>query len=118
MAQDKADGGARILSKETIDAATTKVSDLFGGAYGLGFNLTSSGATVPGQQPGTFGHGGLGGHISFGDTAAKMGFAYTMNLCVGGSRAPGPRLQKLAYECLATAELGELAKWDAPTSAM
>ena len=43
-------------------------------------------------RPGTFGHGGLGGHISFGDAAAKMGFAYTMNLCVGGARAPGPRL--------------------------
>ena len=32
----------------------------------------------------------------------------------GGGRAPGPRLQKLAYECLAKAELGELAKWEAP----
>ena len=118
LARDKADGAARILSKKTIDAATTKVSDLFGGGYGLGFNLTSSGATVPGQQPGTFGHGGLGGHISFGDTAAKMGFAYTMNLCVGGKWAPGPRLQKLAYECLAKADLDELAQWKAPSSAM
>jgi CubicO group peptidase (beta-lactamase class C family) len=119
LAQDKADGGARVLSKETIDAATTKVSNLFGGGYGLGFNLTSSGASVPGQQPGTFGHGGLGGHLSFGDPAAKMGFAYTMNLCVGGARAPGPRLQKLAYECLAKAELVDLAKWAAPpTSAI
>ena len=33
---------------------------------------------------------------------------------VGGARAPGPRLQKLAYECLAKAELGELARWEPP----
>ena len=66
LAQDKArnpqgkkgpPGGSHILSRKTIDAATTKVSDLFGGGYGLGFNLSSAGATVPGQEPGTFGHG-------------------------------------------------------------
>eukprot|EP01051_Picozoa_sp_SAG22_P013538 SAG22_NODE_1529_length_4218_cov_2.153435_3_plen_137_part_00 len=91
------------------------MSDLFGGAYGLGFNLTSTGATVPGQHSGTFGHGGLGGNLSFGDAAAKMGFAYTMNLCGGGwAQMPGLRLQKLAYECLSKVELGKLAKWEAP----
>ena len=105
------------MSKDTITAATTKVSSLFGGAYGLGFNLTSTGATVPGQHSGTFGHGGLGGNLSFGDAAAKMGFAYTMNLCVGGgnwAKMPGTRLQKIVYECLSKVELGKLTKWKAP----
>lgn len=64
-----------MLLQASIDAATTKVTDLFGGGYGLGMNLSGDGSTVPGQPGNTFGHGGLGGHISFGDAGLKMGFS-------------------------------------------
>ena len=75
-------GGARVLRPETLAAASAEVTKLWGGGYGLGFNRSGSGATVPGQPTGTFGHGGLGGHLSFADPAAKMGFGYVCNLQV------------------------------------
>jgi CubicO group peptidase (beta-lactamase class C family) len=129
LACDKVDGKARILSKATLSAATEECTRLGGQAYGLGFSLNAQGSnTVPGQPLGTFGHGGLGGHISFGDPAAKMGFSYTMNLCVAGAeevggqrvlRQPGVRLKKVALQCMAEIEdLATLATWDAPSATL
>ena len=109
LAMDAVDGAGRVLSRATLRAATQPASKLFGGDYGLGFNLSSDGATVPGQPRGTFGHGGLGGHISFADPAARLGFAFCMNRHVGGALQPGHRLQRVAYECLAAADLAGLA---------
>jgi CubicO group peptidase (beta-lactamase class C family) len=43
---------------------------------GLGFMLPGEGDP---RGPGAFGHGGTGGHLTYGDPDHRLGFAYVLN---------------------------------------
>lgn len=89
------EAGSRVAKPETVTLMTTERAQLWGNGYGLGLVLgkgAEGGATVPGQPAGTFGHGGLGGHLSMGRASDGLGFGYTCNLQVGVDQ-PGKALQ-------------------------
>eukprot|EP01052_Picozoa_sp_SAG31_P021126 SAG31_NODE_1617_length_7733_cov_6.446817_11_plen_422_part_00 len=61
------DEGTRVAKPKTVELMRTEQTRLWGNGYGLGLVLgtgAQGGPTVPGQPSGTFGHGGLGGHLS------------------------------------------------------
>jgi CubicO group peptidase (beta-lactamase class C family) len=85
---------AAVIQAEGTDACLSVPT-----AYGLGFML---GPTLPPScSPGSFGHGGAGGSMSFADPAARIGFGYAMNrmrLDLEDTRASD--LAAAVYACL------------------
>lgn len=81
-------GGTRVLDQETVERATTPHAEVehdgtLGSPrrYGLGFIVGGSphdkyGAVSP---PTTFGHGGLGSSVGWGDSADGLALAYVTN---------------------------------------
>ena len=108
QAVDEDGGGLQAcgLSSETLRHATqdTWSTGVLGrdSLWGGGFSLRPLGQAI---TPQGFGHGGLGGHIAFGDPLRSLGFGFTMNRCVtpglDGARAPGRELALKVYEAVA-----------------
>jgi CubicO group peptidase (beta-lactamase class C family) len=78
-------GGARVLARESIDAARTEQAfgpdAVLGGLpmrFGLGFMLRQDFMPIS-PNAGAFGHPGAGGSIGMADPDAKVGFGYVMN---------------------------------------
>jgi CubicO group peptidase (beta-lactamase class C family) len=76
--------GTRLLSRESIARAHTQQADgpdallPLHTRFGLGFMLSTPHEKM-GPNPRTFGHGGMGGSMSFADPDARVGFGYVMN---------------------------------------
>jgi CubicO group peptidase (beta-lactamase class C family) len=101
-----ATGGRRLLSPETIAAATGEASSgedfvlRRPTRFGLGFQLTQPERPL-GPSPRSFGHFGAGGSLGFADPDARLSFGYTPNLA--GPRWQDPRNRALidaGYACL------------------
>eukprot|EP00927_Polykrikos_kofoidii_P066143 TRINITY_DN61796_c0_g1_i1.p1 TRINITY_DN61796_c0_g1~~TRINITY_DN61796_c0_g1_i1.p1 ORF type:complete len:499 (+),score=68.85 TRINITY_DN61796_c0_g1_i1:68-1498(+) len=96
--------GGDIVDPAVLENATQNVwsRGVFGpgSSWGGGFTLQPLGE---GRAPRSFGHNGLGGHITFGDPDRRLGFGFTLNRCVTtkGSRSPGNELVQKVYEALA-----------------
>jgi CubicO group peptidase (beta-lactamase class C family) len=110
-AQDKGVIGRRALDRATHQEVWAE-NTFPGSKFGGGFVKQVLGST---RAPQSFGHGGLGGHVSFADPEHELGFGYTMNKCVmagrDGARALGQELALAVYECLkGTAEGDEEAR--------
>jgi CubicO group peptidase (beta-lactamase class C family) len=79
--------GLRLLTDPTIDAATKVQSEgrpVLGGLapfprWGMGFQLFSTPPKPRYLGPGSFGHDGAGGQISFADRDLEIGFGYVTN---------------------------------------
>jgi CubicO group peptidase (beta-lactamase class C family) len=100
LAMAEVPGGARLLEPETLARATTE--EAYGPdailpyttCFGLGFMLSRPrpdadrgiGIDPFGPSPRAFGHPGRGGALAFADPDARVGFAYTMNQLVSGTR--------------------------------
>jgi CubicO group peptidase (beta-lactamase class C family) len=90
--------GVRLVSRETIEAATAEASsgpDIVLGRssrFGLGFQLTQPERRL-GPNAGSFGHFGAGGSLGFADPEAGLSFAYAMNSA--GPRWQNPRNRAL-----------------------
>jgi CubicO group peptidase (beta-lactamase class C family) len=75
--------GVRILSPETVAAATVEQSNgkdrvlIVPTRFGLGYFLPSSFAPMAG--PASFGHAGAGGSLGFADPETGVAFGYVMN---------------------------------------
>ena len=75
--------GRRILSADTVAAATAPCSDgpdevlVRATRFGAGFFLPSPFSPLMGPQ--SFGHSGAGGSLALADPARRVGFAYVMN---------------------------------------
>lgn len=97
--------GVRLLDASTVEAAATPQAQgpdaiiAIPTAYGLGYMV---GPTLPPAcPPGSFGHGGAGGSLSFADPRAGLGFGYAMNrmrLDLEDTRAS--ELTASVYRCL------------------
>lgn len=80
--------GVRILSDETIAAATAEQSNgsdrtlVVPTRFGLGFFLSSSFSPLMGE--GSFGHAGAGGSLGFAHPEHRVGFGYVMNKMSAG----------------------------------
>ena len=89
-----------IISKNDLkDATITKHCEMKGqGNRSLGFTINTQGRDK------TFGHGGRGGHVGFGDYDYKLGIGFVRNRLSNGikdgTRPTGYRLAKIMYECL------------------
>jgi CubicO group peptidase (beta-lactamase class C family) len=99
--------GARLLSPQTVRAATVTQSDgpdkvlFLATRFGLGFMLTSPFSPFGG--PGCFGHSGAGGTLAFADPATGLAFGYATNKMLPGLLGQDPRtatLIKAVYGCL------------------
>lgn len=99
--------GVRVLSRESIQRATTEQASgpdaviLLHTRYGLGFWLSSE--TIPlGKNLSAFGHPGAGGSVGFADPEARLGFGYVMNQMATGLTVAGTgaTLTAAVYECL------------------
>jgi CubicO group peptidase (beta-lactamase class C family) len=90
--------GARILARETIEAATVEQSNGFDlinqrpSRFGLGFQLTQPERPL-GPNAGAFGHFGAGGSLGFCDPQTGIAFAYVTNDM--GPRWQNPRNRAL-----------------------
>jgi CubicO group peptidase (beta-lactamase class C family) len=84
LATDRRLGGAELVSRPALDAATTvqiENEDLvlrFPMSWGVGFALNKA-MGVYGSNPATFGHHGWGGSFGFADPEKRLGVAYAMN---------------------------------------
>lgn len=84
LATDRRLGGAELVSREALDAATTvqiENEDLvlrFPMSWGVGFALNKA-MGVYGSNPKTFGHHGWGGSFGFADPEKGLGVAYALN---------------------------------------
>jgi CubicO group peptidase (beta-lactamase class C family) len=100
------EGGGRLLSPDTVKAASTTESDgldqvlLSPSRFGLGFMLPSAFSPVGG--PASFGHYGAGGSLGYADADHGIGYGYVMNRMeanlTGDPRTLG--LTKAVYDCL------------------
>ncbi|MBP2473064.1 CubicO group peptidase (beta-lactamase class C family) [Crossiella equi] len=85
--------GVRLLSKETVDRAravqSTGVDRVIGvpNTWALGYiPYTEPGASSASMLgPGSFGHGGYGGSLAFGDVDHELGFGYVLNQLQAGA---------------------------------
>lgn len=109
LAQGGELGGVRIVSPETLDAATVRQ---WGGRHllipmnanmALGYILNSP-SFPSGPDPQSFGHAGFGGAFGFADRTAGIGFGYTPNkMWLGEELSTGDRCNRLVralYACL------------------
>ena len=99
-------GGAQILAPRTIAAASAEqvygLDRVLGRRtrFGSGFQLAMRERPL-GPNPQTFGHFGGGGSLGFADSAAGLGFGYTMNQGrPGWQHRHVRRLIDLLYEAL------------------
>jgi CubicO group peptidase (beta-lactamase class C family) len=98
--------GVRIVSRATLDAATTEQSNGFDlinqrpSRFGLGFQLTQPERPL-GPNPCAFGHFGAGGSLGFCDPDAGIAFGYVTN-------DMGPRWQNPRNRALIDAVYGSL----------
>ena len=99
-------GGAQILAPRTIAAASAEqvygLDRVLGRRtrFGSGFQLAMRERPL-GPNPQTFGHFGGGGSLGFADSAAGLGFGYTMNQGrPGWQHRHVRRLIDLLYESL------------------
>jgi CubicO group peptidase (beta-lactamase class C family) len=78
--------GAALLARDSLDdamvvrAAGTQLSGMpdDGARWGTGFQLSSP-PTQPMLGAHSFGHGGAGGQLAFGDREHEVGFGYLAN---------------------------------------
>jgi CubicO group peptidase (beta-lactamase class C family) len=111
LANGGATGRKRLLSRETVERATREriagvdqVSGIYG-RYAAGFALNRDARMGPNPQ--SFGHGGWGGSMAFGDPQSRIGVAYVTNrMLVGNPRAVDPRLGRLLQATYAVLEKG------------
>jgi CubicO group peptidase (beta-lactamase class C family) len=103
---DLASDRPKLMSKATRDEATRlrfrgqDESFNLPTAFGAGFRLEDELY----KSVGSFGHGGWGGTLAFGDPQSGLGFAYVTNTMLGFDR-PDPRrtrLIKSVYACLSS----------------
>jgi CubicO group peptidase (beta-lactamase class C family) len=100
--------GFRLLSQAAIERALQEQSDGLDAVlplhtrFGLGFMLSTPQEKL-GPNPRSFGHGGMGGSLSFADPDAHIGFGYVMNEMHMGLWLIDPRAAALidaVYESL------------------
>ncbi len=99
--------GVRLLSPQTIRAATAVQSDgpdrvrFVATRFGLGFMLDSPFSPFGGA--GRFGHTGAGGALAFADPESGLAFGYAMNQMMPGLLGPDRRMAALieaARDCV------------------
>ena len=106
---DGADGRVRLLSTEVRDMAATNATPsgerdailVFPTSFSMGF-MAPCGA-VPYDRPGSFGHPGAGGSVSFADPTRELAFSYVMNR-MSGELMGDERANRLVRAAFAVAD--------------
>lgn len=106
---DGARGRVRLLGDRVRERAATSVTPegerdavlVFPTAFSMGF-MTPCGA-VPYDRPGSFGHPGAGGSVSFADPTRSLAFSYVMNR-MSGELMGDERANRLAAAAFAIAD--------------
>ena len=106
---DGAHGRVRLLGDRVRDLAATSVTPegerdvvlVFPTSFSMGF-MTPCGA-VPYDRPGSFGHPGAGGSVSFADPTRSLAFSYVMNR-MSGELMGDERANRLAVAAFAVVD--------------
>jgi CubicO group peptidase (beta-lactamase class C family) len=106
---DGADGRVRLLSTEVREVAATNATPpgerdailVFPTSFSMGF-MAPCGA-VPYDRPGSFGHPGAGGSVSFADPTRELAFSYVMNR-MSGELMGDERANRLVRAAFAVAD--------------
>ncbi|GAA2830577.1 serine hydrolase domain-containing protein [Crossiella cryophila] len=97
--------GFRLLERETVDRARAVQSvgpdkvlmlpSIWGLGYMTGAHAEGVTPMISHLGPGTFGHGGYGGSLAFGDVDHEIGFGYVMNKIHSGLTGEGATAARL-----------------------
>jgi len=106
---DAPGGRVRLLSDDVRDSAAESITPIgerdailvFPTSFSMGF-MTPCGA-VPYDRPGSFGHPGAGGSVSFADPTRGLAFSYVMNR-MSGELMGDERANRLARAAFAVAD--------------